>query len=125
MIAYLRGEVGADAVEDLLDNRAEPCMAHAVNLCEVYHKFMKWGSKREAKTAIQDLLTKGLTTREDLDVSLWLAAGDLKATMRDLPLADCFLVALAKRTDSETVTADHLDFDEVSARGFCRVRFIR
>ena len=100
-------------------------MAHAINLCEVYHKFMKWGSKNEAKTAIQDLQAEGLVIREDLDESLWLAAGDLKATMRELPLADCFLVALANRIGSEAVTADHLDFDPVASRGFCQVRFIR
>ncbi len=39
VIAFLRGEEGADAVTSLLLN--EDCMAHAVNLCEIYYD--DWG----------------------------------------------------------------------------------
>jgi len=38
-----------------------------------------------------------------------------------VPLADCFVVALANRTDAEVVTADHPDFDPIEEQGNCRV----
>lgn len=41
MIAYLRGETGADEVESRLEDESEPCMVHAINLCEVYYKAVK------------------------------------------------------------------------------------
>lgn len=36
MIAYLRGEPGGEVVDRLLQDPAEVCFAHVLNLCEVY-----------------------------------------------------------------------------------------
>ena len=35
MIAFLKGEAGADVVENALLDANSQCMAHAINLCEV------------------------------------------------------------------------------------------
>lgn len=51
-------------------------------------------------------------------------AGRLKAHGR-LSLADCFAIALARRTNAEVVTSDHREFDPVAAAGLCTVRFFR
>jgi predicted nucleic acid-binding protein len=109
----------------LLNDGAEPCMAHAINLCEVYYKFKRFTDEDEARSAIQDLKAKGLVVREDLDEAFWLDAGRHKAAIWSVPLADCFVVALANRLDAEAVTADHSDFDPISEQGICRVTFIR
>lgn len=126
MIAYLRDETGADIVQDLLVDDTELCMAHAINLCEVYYKLVRYTDEEEVRSAIQDLLkAKGLVVREDLDEAFWLDVGRHKAVMGSVPLADCFVVTLANRTDAEVVTADHPDFDPIEEQGICRVRFIR
>lgn len=111
-------------MEDLLSEN-ELCMAHAINLCEVYYKLLRYEEEDEVRSAIQEFGDRGLVVREDLDEEFWLDVGRLKATMKSIPLADCFVVALAKRTDAEAVTADHPDFDPVAEQGICRVSFIR
>jgi predicted nucleic acid-binding protein len=126
MIAYLRDETGADIVQDLLFDNTELCMAHAINLCEVYYKLVRYTNEDEVRSAIQDLLeAKGLVVREDLDEAFWIDVGRHKAAIGSVPLADCFVVALANRTDAEVVTADHPDFDPMEEQGLCRVKFIR
>jgi predicted nucleic acid-binding protein len=126
MIAYLRDETGADIVQDLLFDNTELCMAHAINLCEVYYTLVRYTDEDEVRSAIQDLLeAKGLVVREDLDEAFWIDVGRHKAAIGSVPLADCFVVALANRTDAEVVTADHPDFDPMEEQGLCRVKFIR
>lgn len=125
IIAYLRAEPGADVVEQLLADDNEPCMVHAINLCEVYYKLQRYEDEREVRSAMRELVGRGLVSREDLDESFWLKVGGYKAAMRNIPLADCFVVALANRTDSWAITADHPDFELVEESGLCSVRFIR
>lgn len=125
IIAYLRDEPGADAVENLLADENEMCMVHAINLCEVYYKLQKYEDEREVRSAMQEFAGRGLIVREDLDEPFWLEVGGYKAAMRSVPLADCFVIALANRTDAWAVTADHPDFELVEERGLCAVKFIR
>ena len=41
MIAYLRGEAGADVVSAILIDSTHEPLAHALNLCEVYYDFYR------------------------------------------------------------------------------------
>jgi predicted nucleic acid-binding protein len=125
MIAYLRDEPGADTVEDALTNDEQPCVAHAVNVCEVYYRAVRRSDETKAASAIEDLVGMGLVVRDDLDADFWIAVGNYKASMPSVPLADCFVVALANRLDAEALTADHPDFDPIAKQGICRVTFIR
>jgi PIN domain nuclease of toxin-antitoxin system len=126
MIAYLRGEPGADRVESAFSgNSGPPCIAHAINLCEVYYKFMRASGEDDARSAIRDLKSVGLTLTDLLDEPFWRDVGRYKATLNSLPLADCFVVALANRLDTDVMTADHPDFDPIAEQGICRVTFIR
>jgi predicted nucleic acid-binding protein len=124
LIAYLRNEAGAEAVEELLIDSENQCMVHAVNLCELYYDFLRATNETEAHTAIADLDAIGLLVREDMDAAFWQAAGKLKARGR-LSLADCFAVALTNRVGGELVTSDHREFDPVAAGDICAVRFFR
>ena len=125
MIAYLRGEIGADQVESRLEDESEPCVAHAINLCEVYYKAMRRSGADAAGSAVEDLRDQGLVVREDLDEAFWRSVGSYKASMSHLPLADCFVVALANRMDADALTADHPDFDPIAEHELCKVAFIR
>jgi uncharacterized protein with PIN domain len=125
MIAYLRGEPGADELESRLQDDSEPCVTHAINMCEVYYKAVRRSGVDAAESAIQDLQDQGLVVREDLDKAFWRDVGQHKANVSSIPLADCFVVALANRLDAEAMTADHPDFDPIAERGLCRVAFIR
>ena len=60
MIAFLRGEAGADVVSALLLNPNHHCLAHALNLCEVYYDFYRAGGREVATEAISDLAAVGV-----------------------------------------------------------------
>jgi PIN domain nuclease of toxin-antitoxin system len=72
LIAFLRGEAGADVVEKALLDADSQCMAHAVNLCEVYYDFHRAGGESAADGAIEDMRTLG---RDDFDEPFWKEAG--------------------------------------------------
>jgi PIN domain nuclease of toxin-antitoxin system len=124
MIAFLTGEPGSQDVEALLA-KDENCVAHAVNMCEVYYDFLKaCGDEAIASSAIKDLQSVGIGTREDMDFGFWSVAGRQKAK-GGIALADCFAVALALRISGAVVTSDHKEFDPIVQQGQCPVKFIR
>jgi predicted nucleic acid-binding protein len=124
IIAYLRDEDGADVVESaLLGDNA--CVAHAVNICEVYYDCLRRGSAGQADAFLEDLASIGLITREDMDAALWKTVGGYKAAIARVSLADCFAMPLTQRLNAELVTSDHREFDPIAALGICPIRFIR
>ncbi|MCI0695703.1 PIN domain-containing protein [candidate division KSB1 bacterium] len=125
MIAYLRDEPGADVVEALVLDKTSSCLAHAVNLCEVFYDFMRAADENAAHTAIADLESMGLVVREDMDSQFWQEAGKYKATIKKVSLADCFAMALTNRIQADLYTSDHHEFDPIAASGVCSVKFIR
>lgn len=125
MIAYLRGEPGADVVADLLSNPDHICYAHAVNVCEVFYDFIRASDLRTAKSALRDLSRVGVRSRRDMGRPFWQRVGQLKGTIRRVSLADCFAIALAETLNAPVVTSDHGEFDPLVARNVCRVVFIR
>lgn len=123
MIAYLQDEDGAEVVFDHLAGDEE-CMAHVVNLCEVYYDYLRAEDEEAANTAIETLKGDGLVVREDIEEAFWQEVGGYKATNR-ASLADCFAIALANRNDARVVTSDHHEFDSIAEQGVCEVEFIR
>jgi predicted nucleic acid-binding protein len=124
MIAYLTGEDGADVVEGHLTGD-EDCMAHVVNLCEVYYDFLRAKGEDRARSAIEDLESKGLLVREDIDRAFWQEVGRLKAAPVRISLADCFAIALSKRIAGRVATTDYHEFEPIAQQGICEVEFIR
>jgi len=114
IIAYLRGEPGADAVSAILIDPSHVCLAHALNLCEVYYDFYRSNGETAARDAVRDVLALGVQLRSDLSIDFWQMAGALKATVRRIPLADCFAVALAQATGGSVLTSDHHEFDPLA-----------
>lgn len=58
MIAYLRDEPDAGVVEESLDK--EDCVAHVINLCEVYYDFIRSEDEPTASEAMEDLKSSGV-----------------------------------------------------------------
>jgi len=125
LIAFLRHEAGADAVESLLVDPANRCFIHSINLCEVYYDFLRAADAKVAESVVDDLLDHGIVNRQDMSLPFWKAVGRLKGTIRKISLADCFAIALAAKLGATIVPSDHREFDPLVANGVCRVRFIR
>jgi len=131
IIAFLRGEEGADILSSLLLN--EVCMSPGVNLCEVYYYdcLFRGDSEPTARELISDLRSLGLIFRKDMDDQFWQMVASYKAKARKaslhVPLADCFVLSLAERENAAIVTSDHHEFDLIIQKGFCAsiVKFIR
>ena len=125
LIALIKQEAGAEAVDSLLSDRNNTCVAHAVNLCEVYYEVARVAGEIRAKDTVERLIAAGLFVREDMDIDFWQDAGNLKAQLARISLADCFCVALANRLGTEILTSDHREFDQVAEKGVGKVRFLR
>jgi predicted nucleic acid-binding protein len=125
IIAYLRGEPGADIVSAILSDPTHVCVAHALNLCEVYYDFYRASGETAAGEAMRDILSLGVQLRSDLSIDFWQTAGALKATVRRISLADCFAVTLAQAVGGTLLTSDHREFDPLAKQGVCAFAFIR
>lgn len=53
MIAYLRGEAGANVVENALLDTDGQCLAHSINLCELYYIFHRDAGEAAADESIE------------------------------------------------------------------------
>lgn len=124
MIAYLRGERGAEHVRESLAVEPPQCLAHSVNLCEVFYYFLRTEEEKRAQSALHDLRSVGLIVREDMDEAFWQQAGRYKIRFH-LSLADAFALSLADRFGAGVLTSDRRDFEPVAQAGACRVIFIR
>jgi predicted nucleic acid-binding protein len=125
MIAFLRGEPGADVVQEILLDPTSHCVAHAINLCEVYYDFVRAADEKTARAAVRDLTKIGIRERRDMSTAFWMGVGQLKGTIRKVSLADCFAIEMARRIGAQIVTSDHHEFDPLATQRICAVRFIR
>ena len=125
MIAFLRDELGAEAVAEALLDPDSQCYAHALNLCEVFYDFHRAGGRVEALDAVADLSRLGVIQDATLTPGIWQQAGSLKAIHRRVSLADCFAIALAQKLGAALITADHHELDALADQAVCEIRFIR
>lgn len=124
MLAYLHGEPGSDVVERALLASSGQCLAHSVNLCEVYYIVHRDGGETAAEAATQDFKTLGVIERSDFDEAFWKEAGKLKAG-GGISLPDCFAVTLTNRVGGVLLACDHGEMDPIAAAGICSITFIR
>jgi predicted nucleic acid-binding protein len=123
LIAFLQDEPGAQIVAAKLIEGG--CVAHAINLCEVYYDCLRVDREDRAESLVRDLLDAGLECRSDIDETFWKDVGRIKADVRRISLADCFAVALARRLGVSVLTSDHHEFDRILALDLCAVEYIR
>lgn len=125
VIAFLRGETGAEAVEAYLSNDLHTLYMHSLNLCEVYYDFLRAAGEASADAAIEDLLLLGVRERDDMSSDFWRMAGKLKAVYRRVSLADCCALTLAVRQEAILITADRHELEPIADASVCRIEFIR
>lgn len=106
VMAYLRGETGAERVEAILSRPSSDIAMHAVNLLEVYYKIASYGGETAAAEAMDDLDVFGIRIHEKVDKPLRLRAGFFKSRYPFLSLADSICIALAEQTRASVVTSD-------------------
>ncbi len=125
VIALLHAESGAEEVGVLLET-GQRRVIHAINLCETYYDLVRRLGSAAARPILEDVLQEiGFEVYSELPSSLWQKAGDFKALLRRLSLADCFAMALTLQENGIFVTADHHEFDPVAEAGLCPIHFIR
>lgn len=124
LIAYIREEPGGPDVRDLLHDPGNRILVHASNLCEMYYDLLSDHDEETAEAVVNAILSLGVILREDLDRAFWKQAGDHKASLHRISLADCYCLTLGQRENAVIVSSDH-DFDKVADLGLCPVRFIR
>jgi len=125
LIAFLSREPGASVVDGLLTDPKNVCLAHAVNVCEVYYDLVRRLDTPTARQSVADLTAVGVQVRRDMDTEFWQQVGDLKVNPGKLSLADCFALALAIHIGATLVTSDHHEFDPIVPLGLCPIQFIR
>lgn len=125
MIAWLSDEPGADAVDRAVRDVNSQCIAHAINLCEVYYDAVRNADEEHGKAILNDLQVVGVIERNDFDQAFWQEAGRLKAVHRRVSLADCCAIALTNRVGGTLLTSDHHELDAIATTGVCSIEFIR
>lgn len=124
MIAWLRNESGADVVDRAIREQSAQCLAHAINLCEVFYDAFRRGGEANAQSVMTDLQAVGVIERNDFDQPFWQEVGRLKA-LHKVSLADCCAIVLTNRSGGTLLTSDHHELDPVAAAGICPITFIR
>lgn len=125
LLAFLGREPGATVVDSLLIDPRNLCVAHAINLCEVYYDMLRRYDEQTANQVISDLQTAGVQIQAVMDLVFWQRVGKLKVNPGKLSLADCFALALTLHMNATLVTSDHHEFDRIDATGLCPILFIR
>lgn len=125
MIAWLRNEPGADVVDQAIRDVNSQCLAHAINLCEVFYDAFRHASEAHAQSVLSDLRAIQVVERNDFDSAFWQEAGRIKAVHRKVSLADCCAITLTLRVSGELLTSDHHELDPLAALGICPITFIR
>lgn len=125
IIAYLNNENGAEVVKGLMRDPGATCLAHGLNLCEVYYDAHRHSGEAAAESMMAELAAEGVVERSDLDSEFWRAVGKMKSELRRISLADACGVALTQRAAGHFVTSDHHELDRVASAGACPILFIR
>jgi predicted nucleic acid-binding protein len=107
----------------LLDTAGQ-CVAHAINLCEVFYDSYRLGGETVAISTINDLLSLDVSERGDFDQAFWQQVGRLKAQGK-ISLADCCAIVLTNRVGGTLLTSDHHELDRIATAGICSITFIR
>lgn len=125
LIAYLRDEDGASAVDDAFVDPNSRIFCHALNLCEVYYDTLRAFGESVADEAVALLQADGLEIVGDMPTAFWKDAGKIKVSPGGLSLADCVAIALARQKSCALLTADHHEMDKLVGTGLVELDFVR
>ena len=124
VIAYLRQEVEAEVLKELIERPNTLLAMHVCNLGEVYYDFFRADGLAAAQTAWVNALALPLTLRRDTDDAFIQRVGVVKVAER-VSFADAFALALAERLRIPLITTDHHEFDAIEQKGAFRFLWLR
>ena len=127
LVAFLQGEMGAEAVTGLLrDAEANriPIYMNRINLLEVYYDKYRVDGKQKADAQLNMIHKLPLTIVREISDAVFFEAGRLKASRR-ISLADSIALAEAFVRNAVLVTADHHEFDVIEQSGEIKFHWIR
>ena len=123
MIALLKSEAGHDVITASVSDPGITCIAHAVNMMEVYYIIGRKDGPERAGAAITRLGEFGVQVREDFDQGIWRQAAEHMIGPR-IAQADCIAAALAARLGGVLVTGDY-EIERLKEAGVCTAHFFR
>jgi PIN domain nuclease of toxin-antitoxin system len=116
LIAFLNDEEGAEKVESLLresENAKCAIFMNLINLLEVYYYAYRQEGVRKANQILQAIRVLPIEFIPQLDDSVFMEAGRLKAKYR-ISLADSISLADTGVRNASLVTDDHHELDKVA-----------
>jgi uncharacterized protein with PIN domain len=123
VVAYLKGEQGADVFAGILAQDQNVLAIHAVNLCEMYYNYLRDDGLDVAEEAWRKT-TSFATVIERGDEPFIKRVGRWKG-LEGLGLGDAFAAATAEEYGVPLVATDHDDFDPIEAKGLLRIIWLR
>jgi len=127
LIAYLHNEQGALNVADVfrqISNENAIAFMHKTNLLEVYYDAINRKNERFARVIFDKICQKPIKIISDISNPLLFEAGRLKANYK-ISLADSIALATAFIYESELVTCDHHELDEIENKENIKFFWIR
>lgn len=123
LIAYFKGEVGADVFANLIRDDRNILAMHSVNLCEIYYNYLRDDGLETAERAFLQA-NEIVAIIEKIDQQFLKRVGRWKALYLG-GIADSFAAATAEEYGCPLVTTDHNDFDPVEAQALLRIVWLR
>ncbi|MDR0442909.1 MAG: PIN domain-containing protein [Treponema sp.] len=119
LIALLKKEQGAEAVDDLFQQtvRGEAALSMSiVNLLEVYYGFIGEIGLTETEDMMNTIADTPLSIIDTISKRVYREAARLKGTHRRLSLADAVGVATAVECGGVFVTCDHHELEPIERK---------
>jgi len=126
LIAFIKGEQGADVVWDVLYKNVTGnavVLIHEINLLEVYYGFYRERGKDYANRKLEQCI-EFFTTIQGLTTAVFTEAGRLKASYK-ISIADAIVLAQASISNGAVLTADHHEMDIVEQNENIVFKWIR
>jgi predicted nucleic acid-binding protein len=127
IIAFIHDELGADRFENILNmantNEAN-VFIHKINLFEVYYDIFRYKGKQVADDVLTEIKQNQIEIISNITDELFFEAGRLKASYK-ISIADSIALATAFIYESELVTADHHELDEIESKENIKFLWIR
>jgi predicted nucleic acid-binding protein len=123
VVAFLKGENGAETFGNILAQEQNILAIHAVNLCEIYYNYLRDDGSDVAEEAWRQV-TRVASVVERLDEAFVRRVGRWKG-LEGLGLGDAFAAATAEEFGVPLIATDHDDFEPVEAKGLLNVLWLR
>ena len=127
LLAYYKGEKGADKIKTLIDEALAQQSAiyiHSINLIEVYYHFLRTLGKDKANIILEEIYKLPMTTVDSIDTVIFSETARLKAQYT-IPLGDAVGLATSIKLSGSFVSADHSDLEKIEKAESVSIHWFR